>query len=71
MLPVAVGVIAGAAAAFGLSGVLDHFLYEVSSQDPFAFLAGAGVLLITGLVSALIPAVRASRSDPASALRSE
>jgi predicted permease len=71
MIPVVVGVAAGAAVSFALSGVIERFLYEVAPTDPLALGAAAGALLLAGIVAALVPAFRASRTDPAKALRAE
>jgi len=71
MIPVAVGVLLGTVGALAVSGALTRFLFEVAPTDPMAFLVAAGALLLAGVVAALIPAVRASRTDPVVALRSE
>jgi putative ABC transport system permease protein len=65
----------GSATAVGLAGagagarVLNSLLYNVSSSDPWTYVAVALVLLGTVAVAALIPAVRAARIDPLIALR--
>lgn len=69
MTPVAVGLVAGSALAYGLGFVVQSRLYGSESLEPLALLAGAALLLVpTGLAS-LFPALRASRIDPNVALR--
>ncbi|MGC1620447.1 MAG: FtsX-like permease family protein, partial [Candidatus Acidiferrum sp.] len=68
---VAVGMIAGLAAAYGLSRLLGSMLFEVGAVDPLAF-AGACFLLGTvAAVAAYLPAQRATQVDPVVALRYE
>lgn len=66
---VAKGVALGLVAFLGLARLLGSFLYGVEPADPVAMAGAAGVLLITGLLAAFIPARRASRIDPAGILR--
>jgi ABC-type antimicrobial peptide transport system permease subunit len=47
-----------------------HQLFKVPTADPITILGGTATLLLVATVSALIPAVRASRVDPVVALRS-
>ena len=68
---VATGIAVGLAGATGLTRVLSALLYEVSPTDPVAFAAAALVLGLVGLVASLIPARRAARIDPLTALRIE
>ena len=51
--------------------LIDSLLFGIRPQDPLAI--GGAVLLLSGaaLVAALIPALLASRVDPALALREE
>lgn len=61
----------GLAAAYGLTRLMAAFLFNVSPNDPPTF---AGVALILGLsavTAAWLPAQRATRVDPAVALRYE
>jgi putative ABC transport system permease protein len=44
-------------------------LYGVTSADPVTIIGASVALLTIGIVAALIPAVRASRADPALVLR--
>jgi ABC-type antimicrobial peptide transport system permease subunit len=63
------GAIVGLALAFALTRFLEGFLYGISPTDVLTF---GGVLLLLALVAcvaALVPAVRASRLDPITALR--
>jgi predicted permease len=65
------GLATGLAAAFAVSRLLSNFLFNVSPSDPVTFV---GVPLLLGgmaLVASYIPAFRATRIDPAVALRSE
>ena len=66
-----VGGVIGLAAAIGIGRLARSLLYEIESTDPMV-LAGAAVLLtMIALVSGFVPALRASRIDPMTALRYE
>jgi predicted permease len=67
----AVGLALGLAGAVVLSRLMGGLLFEVSPTDPPTLGAGIAVLAVVALVAALIPAYRASRSDPALALRAD
>ncbi len=71
MLPVVLGTLAGAAVSLAASRVLTGFLFDIAPTDPASFVAAVGILLGAGVVAALVPAARASRTDPAVALRAE
>jgi putative ABC transport system permease protein len=68
---VAGGIGAGLVIALGASRAVSSLLYGISPQDPLAYAAAAGVLLIAAVFAAWIPALRAARVDPVVALRSE
>jgi predicted permease len=71
MLVACAGTLAGLAGALGGSRLLTSMLFEVRPSDP-ATLAGVAVLLLaTAAGAAYIPARRATRIDPARALRAE
>ena len=65
------GIAIGAVIAFVSSGVLRSLLYDVSARDPMVFVASAVGLAAIALGGYLIPATRASRVEPVTALRSE
>ena len=65
----AVGVLAGAAAALGLTRLLGNLLYKVSPRDPVAFGTALVVMTIASVAACFLPAWRATRTDPARALR--
>ena len=71
MLPVVIGIVAGGAVAFLASTTLADFLFEVEPTDPTSLLVAASSLLLAGVVAALVPAWRASTTDPAVALKAE
>lgn len=50
---------------------LSSSLYESPSFDPLAILAAGGLVVLGGAVAALMPALRASHTDPADTLRQE
>jgi ABC-type antimicrobial peptide transport system permease subunit len=51
--------------------MMKHLLYEISSNDPWAFVGAVTVLGVCAIVAALIPAMRAASVDPIRALRTE
>jgi ABC-type antimicrobial peptide transport system permease subunit len=67
----AAGIAAGAVISLFASGLLRNLLYEVSTNDPVVFIGSAVGLAAIALAGYLIPAARASRVEPVTALRSE
>jgi predicted permease len=65
------GLLLGAVTAFPLTRLIDNLLYDVVSTDPAAYLAAATALAAAALLACLLPAARATRIAPASALRNE
>jgi len=57
--------------AWGLSGLVRAFLFEVQPHDPRVYGGVVLVLSIAGLAAAFGPARRASSVDPLVALRME
>ncbi|MGH7483216.1 MAG: ADOP family duplicated permease [Longimicrobiales bacterium] len=66
---VAVGLVAGAAAALALTRLIRSMLVDVTPHDPVALLAAAALLMLVAGAAALLPAWRASRIDALVALR--
>jgi putative ABC transport system permease protein len=69
LLPVALGVAIGAAAAYGLGKVIASQLYGVKPNDPATFLSATALVLVVACAACFIPARRAMRVDPMVALR--
>jgi len=69
--------VTGAGALIGLGGALvasqflTKLLFQVSPMDPATLAGVSGILLAVALVAAYLPARRATRIDPVSALRSD
>jgi predicted permease len=68
---IAVGLVIGLAAAFGLSRLLDSVLFGVGPTDASSYLLSAFVLTAVGVFASLLPALRASRLNPIEALRQD
>jgi putative ABC transport system permease protein len=69
MTPALAGIAAGALAALLCSLALQSLVFGVSASDPATLAAVGGTLAAVALVACLVPAWRATRIDPAIALR--
>ena len=67
----ALGIMVGLLGALALTRLLTSILYGVSPLDPAAFGAAAALLLAAALAASYLPASRAARVDPITALRRE
>jgi putative ABC transport system permease protein len=65
------GIVVGAALAYPITRVLGRFLFEISPHDPVAFVGAGAVLCVLALLASYVPATRAARVDPLTALRTE
>jgi putative ABC transport system permease protein len=68
---VGMGVALGAAAAYGLTRVISGLLFGVKASDPLTFAGVALLLFGVALLAGWLPARRAARVDPVTALRCE
>jgi predicted permease len=71
LLPAAVGSVIGLAAAFFASRVLAALLFGVSATDPLTFAVVPALLLVVAGAACYLPAMRAARQSPTTALRAE
>jgi putative ABC transport system permease protein len=67
----AIGIVVGAGLALALGGYVESQLYGIASRDLGTLGAAAAMLVATAIISAALPARRASRIDPVLALRCE
>ena len=66
-----IGLAVGLAAAFALTRVMRHMVFDVSVTDPLTFLTIALLLLGVALVASYLPARRATKINPIEVLRAE
>jgi ABC-type antimicrobial peptide transport system permease subunit len=68
---VVAGIAIGLAAFVLFARLLSSLIYGVGATDPLAIAAAVVALLMVGVLAALVPATRASRTDPAIVLRDQ
>jgi predicted permease len=66
-----IGLAIGAAGALAFTKLLSSQLYQVSPRDPVVLASALAVLAVISVVASYLPARRAAKIDPVSALRSE
>jgi putative ABC transport system permease protein len=64
-----IGIAIGAGGSLGLTRLVETYLYDVKPTDPLTFVAVTLVLLTVALGASYIPARKATRIEPLSALR--
>jgi ABC-type lipoprotein release transport system permease subunit len=67
--PAVLGLVVGLALALALGRVAESLLFEVDPRDPLIMSAVAAGLLFVAIAASWVPAMRASRVDPATTLR--
>jgi predicted permease len=65
----AIGASIGFVIAFAVSGALRSLLYGIGARDLVAFTGGTTLVMTIALLASLLPAWKASRTDPLTALR--
>jgi predicted permease len=68
---IGVGLAIGGAAALAITRFIGSLLYGINSNDPWTLSLACGVLTVVAGLAGFLPALRASRLDPLSALREE
>jgi len=63
------GIALGALGALWTSYAISEMLYQVKPSDPISFAGAALILALVALLASYVPARRASRIDPMTALR--
>jgi predicted permease len=71
LLLVVIGLGIGVIAALGVSSMMTTLLFGISPRDPLTFIAVPILLGTMAIVASYIPALRATRVDPMTALRSD
>jgi predicted permease len=71
LLVTVLGAVAGVAIALFVTRVLATLLYGLTAHDPIVLAGAAALLLAVATLAASLPAWRASRTDPMTALRYE
>jgi predicted permease len=71
MRPALVGIVVGLGGALALSRLMATLLFQVEASDPVTYAGVAGLLMVAAVLSAWLPALRATRIDPVIAFRAE
>jgi len=71
IIQLAIGMTLGLALGAGVAQLVAGVLFEVQPRDPMTFASVVAVLTFAGLLACYVPARRAARVDPLSAMRAE
>src|SRR4030095_12125895 len=66
-----IGLSLGLIGAFGMSRLLTTLTFGLTATDPATYITASLLLLVTSLLACYLPARRAARVDPMTALRDE
>jgi predicted permease len=68
---IVVGLVVGVPCAYGIAKVLESSLYGLAPADPVTMTASILILLVVSLAAAFLPALRAAKTAPITALRED
>ena len=71
MMLAGIGIVAGLAGAAAATRVLERLLFGVSATDPLTFLGASVALGLASMAATCLPAIRAARVAPVTALRAD
>jgi predicted permease len=71
LLMTAGGLALGIPAAYSASQLVESYLFGIKARDPLALAAAAGVMIAAAVAASYLPAWRAARINPMTALRQE
>jgi putative ABC transport system permease protein len=71
LTPAFIGVVIGVFGALGATQVVASMLYGIAPRDPLTFVGVAALLLLVAVGASWLPARRATRVDPITALRAD
>ena len=71
MRPVVLGIGIGVGGAFGLSRIVSTMLFGVAPTDMTTYAAACASLALAALLASILPARRALKVDPISAVRAQ
>ena len=71
LIPVVIGIAIGLTASFALTRLVESMLYGLKPRDPITIVIAGTLFLLIAAIAAAVPARRASRTEPMSALRYE
>ena len=71
LVPVVIGGLFGLAGAIGVGRLMEGLLFEVGAADPATITTVASLLMAVAILASYVPALRASRLDPVTALRDD
>jgi ABC-type antimicrobial peptide transport system permease subunit len=71
LTPAFMGVIIGVIGALGATQLAGSLLYGITPRDPLTFIGVVALLLLVALAASWLPARRATRVDPITALRAD
>ena len=66
-----IGIVVGLAGASAASGLMSKLVYEIAPTDAATYVGSALALLVVAALAAVVPTLRATRVNPASAMRTD
>lgn len=66
-----IGILLGALIAYWFTAYLRSLLFGLQPRDPLSFALAAATVAVSGMIAALVPAIKSAATDPCSILRED